>query len=69
MSLLLFQLDILAIYLFFDSSNKYKPFWSTQGCEVKERYVNMTVCICNHLTHFGILFDTTGRSSTKVKCR
>lgn len=26
----------------------------------------MTVCICNHLTHFGILFDATGRSSTKI---
>ena len=54
------------LFICFDRSYKYKPFWSTQGCEVKERNVNMTVCICNHLTHFGILFDATGRSSTKV---
>ena len=32
-----------------------------------ERAVNVTVCKCNHLTHFGILFDATGRSSAKVK--
>jgi len=53
-------------FIIFNSSNEYKPFWSTEGCEVKEHTNNLTVCKCNHLTHFGILFDATGRSSTKV---
>ncbi|XP_069625290.1 adhesion G-protein coupled receptor G6 isoform X3 [Ranitomeya imitator] len=33
--------------------------WSQSGCRVliNESNVNETVCLCNHLTHFGILMD------------
>ncbi|KAM9172819.1 adhesion G-protein coupled receptor G2 isoform 2-T2 [Pangshura tecta] len=31
--------------------------WSYEGCMVKERRANETVCTCNHLTSFGVLLD------------
>ncbi|XP_078261585.1 adhesion G-protein coupled receptor G6 isoform X2 [Rhinoraja longicauda] len=35
--------------------------WSTQGCHADPRSnVNETICLCNHLTHFGILLDISG---------
>ncbi|XP_062911527.1 adhesion G-protein coupled receptor G6 isoform X1 [Mobula hypostoma] len=33
--------------------------WSTEGCTTDPR-VNETICLCNHLTHFGILLDISG---------
>jgi len=45
------------------STREYEPFWSTEGCTVVGRTAEQTECVCNHLTHFGILFDTTGESS------
>ena len=43
-----------------------ESFWSTKGCKVKEKNRDSTVCECYHLTHFGILFDSTGGSSAQV---
>ncbi|XP_073673036.1 adhesion G-protein coupled receptor G6 isoform X3 [Garra rufa] len=38
--------------------------WSSEGCEVSpESNSNRTVCLCNHLTHFGILMDISGASA------
>ncbi|XP_020644848.3 adhesion G-protein coupled receptor G2 isoform X1 [Pogona vitticeps] len=31
--------------------------WAYEGCVVKERRSNETVCSCNHLTSFGVLLD------------
>ncbi|KAJ7319569.1 hypothetical protein JRQ81_019080 [Phrynocephalus forsythii] len=31
--------------------------WAYEGCVVKERRFNETVCSCNHLTSFGVLLD------------
>ncbi|XP_065911955.1 adhesion G protein-coupled receptor L3-like isoform X2 [Dysidea avara] len=44
----------------FSNSSKYEAFWSTEGCKVLKQTTEQTECVCNHLTHFGILF---GRSS------
>ncbi|XP_036066432.1 adhesion G-protein coupled receptor G6 isoform X2 [Oryzias melastigma] len=38
--------------------------WSERGCSVsKESTNNKTVCLCNHLTHFGVLMDVSQTSS------
>ncbi|XP_057209550.1 adhesion G-protein coupled receptor G6 isoform X7 [Triplophysa rosa] len=38
--------------------------WSSEGCEVSpESNSNMTICLCNHLTHFGILMDISGAAA------
>ncbi|XP_015194623.2 adhesion G-protein coupled receptor G6 isoform X8 [Lepisosteus oculatus] len=35
--------------------------WSGDGCAVSpESNSNMTICLCNHLTHFGVLMDISG---------
>ncbi|XP_041418644.1 adhesion G-protein coupled receptor G4 isoform X15 [Xenopus laevis] len=46
--------------VFWDTErNNGKGGWNTYGCTVvkQESTVNETVCLCNHLTHFGILMD------------
>uniref|UniRef100_A0A803JHR4 Adhesion G-protein coupled receptor G6 n=1 Tax=Xenopus tropicalis TaxID=8364 RepID=A0A803JHR4_XENTR len=46
--------------VFWDTEkNNGKGGWNTYGCTVvqQESNVNETVCLCNHLTHFGILMD------------
>ncbi|XP_051954864.1 adhesion G-protein coupled receptor G6-like isoform X3 [Xyrauchen texanus] len=38
--------------------------WSSEGCVVSlESNSNRTVCLCNHLTHFGILMDISGAAT------
>ncbi|XP_072296710.1 adhesion G-protein coupled receptor G6 isoform X2 [Eucyclogobius newberryi] len=38
--------------------------WNSEGCHVSEESSrNKTVCLCNHLTHFGILMDIYGSSA------
>ncbi|XP_074844032.1 adhesion G-protein coupled receptor G2 [Carettochelys insculpta] len=37
--------------------------WSSEGCMVKKRRANETICTCNHLTSFGVLLDLS-RSTT-----
>ncbi|XP_066557966.1 adhesion G-protein coupled receptor G6 isoform X2 [Amia ocellicauda] len=35
--------------------------WNTEGCTVSpESNGNQTICLCNHLTHFGVLMDISG---------
>ncbi|XP_051868973.1 adhesion G-protein coupled receptor G6 [Pristis pectinata] len=35
--------------------------WSTHGCYADPRSsVSETICLCNHLTHFGVLLDISG---------
>ncbi|XP_047429447.1 adhesion G-protein coupled receptor G6 isoform X2 [Mugil cephalus] len=37
--------------------------WSSKGCRVSEESTNnKTICLCDHLTHFGILMDISGVS-------
>ncbi|XP_018412715.1 PREDICTED: G-protein coupled receptor 126 [Nanorana parkeri] len=46
--------------VFWDTTkNSGNGGWSQTGCRVliNESNVNETVCLCNHLTHFGILMD------------
>uniref|UniRef100_A0A8C7VBF3 Adhesion G-protein coupled receptor G6 n=1 Tax=Oryzias sinensis TaxID=183150 RepID=A0A8C7VBF3_9TELE len=38
--------------------------WNERGCSVsKESTKNKTICLCNHLTHFGVLMDVSQTSS------
>ncbi|XP_056872981.1 adhesion G-protein coupled receptor G6 isoform X11 [Takifugu flavidus] len=38
--------------------------WNGAGCRVsKESSSNRTICLCDHLTHFGILLDVSGAST------
>ncbi|KAJ6667599.1 hypothetical protein lerEdw1_016720 [Lerista edwardsae] len=39
------------------TNNGGKGGWAYEGCVVKERRTNETVCSCNHLTSFGVLLD------------
>ncbi|XP_058247960.1 adhesion G-protein coupled receptor G6 isoform X7 [Hemibagrus wyckioides] len=37
--------------------------WNSEGCRVSpESNSNKTVCLCDHLTHFGVLMDLSGAS-------
>uniref|UniRef100_A0A3Q3BI30 Adhesion G protein-coupled receptor G6 n=1 Tax=Kryptolebias marmoratus TaxID=37003 RepID=A0A3Q3BI30_KRYMA len=51
--------------MFWDfSMNEGDGGWNARGCSVsKESSSNRTVCLCNHLTHFGILMDVSQTSS------
>ena len=40
-----------------------QPFWSIDGCHVMSTTDRYTICSCNHLTHFAVLFDARGTSS------
>ncbi|XP_062407451.1 adhesion G-protein coupled receptor G6 [Sardina pilchardus] len=38
--------------------------WNSEGCQVSpDSSDNRTVCLCNHLTHFGILMDISGTAA------
>ncbi|XP_023978213.1 adhesion G-protein coupled receptor G6 isoform X3 [Physeter macrocephalus] len=40
------------------NKNEGSGFWNTSGCVAhKDSDASETVCLCNHLTHFGILMD------------
>ncbi|XP_036295672.1 adhesion G-protein coupled receptor G2 isoform X1 [Pipistrellus kuhlii] len=36
--------------------------WSSNGCSVKDRRLNETICSCSHLTSFGVLLDLSRTS-------
>ncbi|KAL4695099.1 hypothetical protein H8959_000194 [Pygathrix nigripes] len=36
--------------------------WSDDGCSVKDKRLNETICTCSHLTSFGILLDLSRTS-------
>ncbi|XP_020863120.1 adhesion G-protein coupled receptor G2 isoform X6 [Phascolarctos cinereus] len=39
------------------SKNGGRGGWSSEGCTVKDKRINETICSCNHLTSFGVLLD------------
>ncbi|KAM4713182.1 adhesion G-protein coupled receptor G6 isoform 1-T1 [Anableps anableps] len=45
------------------SMNKGDGGWNNRGCSVsKQSTSSRTICLCNHLTHFGILMDISQSS-------
>ncbi|XP_047674654.1 adhesion G-protein coupled receptor G6 [Tachysurus fulvidraco] len=39
--------------------------WNSEGCRVSaQSNSNKTICLCNHLTHFGVLMDLSGSAVT-----
>uniref|UniRef100_A0A8D2E0D6 Adhesion G-protein coupled receptor G2 n=1 Tax=Sciurus vulgaris TaxID=55149 RepID=A0A8D2E0D6_SCIVU len=44
------------------SRNGGRGGWSSDGCSVKERKLNETICTCSHLTSFGVLLDLSRTS-------
>nr|XP_057935845.1 adhesion G-protein coupled receptor G6 isoform X2 [Doryrhamphus excisus] len=53
------------VCMFWDfSRNGGAGGWNSDGCRVskEDSSVNRTVCLCDHLTHFGILMDISGVS-------
>ncbi|XP_039221333.1 adhesion G-protein coupled receptor G2-like [Crotalus tigris] len=47
----------LTVRCAFWDKNDGQGSWNSEGCMVKERTMNETICSCNHLTSFGILLD------------
>uniref|UniRef100_A0A8C2B5S8 Adhesion G-protein coupled receptor G6 n=1 Tax=Cyprinus carpio TaxID=7962 RepID=A0A8C2B5S8_CYPCA len=59
-----YQRDPKRLCVFWDFSLQNDGGWNSEGCEVSpESNSNRTVCLCNHLTHFGILMDISGASA------
>uniref|UniRef100_A0A672PVE3 Adhesion G-protein coupled receptor G6 n=1 Tax=Sinocyclocheilus grahami TaxID=75366 RepID=A0A672PVE3_SINGR len=60
-----YQRDPKRLCVFWDFSLQNRiGGWNSEGCEVSpESNSNRTVCLCNHLTHFGILMDISGASA------
>uniref|UniRef100_UPI0037E8AD3C adhesion G-protein coupled receptor G6 isoform X2 n=1 Tax=Semicossyphus pulcher TaxID=241346 RepID=UPI0037E8AD3C len=58
------QPSLNPVCMFWDfSMNNGAGGWNGEGCRVsKESTSNKTVCLCDHLTHFGILMDISGAS-------
>ncbi|XP_034756663.1 adhesion G-protein coupled receptor G6 [Etheostoma cragini] len=56
------QPNLTPVCMFWDFSMNYGAGgWNEDGCLVsKDSSVNTTVCLCDHLTHFGILMDISG---------
>ncbi|KAK3506641.1 hypothetical protein QTP70_011248 [Hemibagrus guttatus] len=52
------------VCVFWDFSiNNDTGGWNSEGCRVSpESNSNKTVCLCDHLTHFGVLMDLSGAS-------
>ncbi|CAI5441240.1 unnamed protein product [Caenorhabditis angaria] len=40
--------------------NFHQLDWSPEGCSMSQHNSSMTVCECNHLTHFAVLMDVHG---------
>ena len=40
--------------------------WSTAGCRLSQSDLSRTVCLCNHLTSFGIMFSGDARPDDPV---
>uniref|UniRef100_A0A8D1TGI8 Adhesion G-protein coupled receptor G6 n=1 Tax=Sus scrofa TaxID=9823 RepID=A0A8D1TGI8_PIG len=46
------------------NKNEGSGFWNTSGCDAhRDSDTNQTICLCNHLTHFGVLMDLQGTAS------
>uniref|UniRef100_A0A673M514 Adhesion G-protein coupled receptor G6 n=1 Tax=Sinocyclocheilus rhinocerous TaxID=307959 RepID=A0A673M514_9TELE len=59
-----YQRDPERLCVFWDFNLQYSYNIHFEGCEVSpESNSNRTICLCNHLTHFGILMDISGASA------
>ncbi|XP_023575329.1 adhesion G-protein coupled receptor G2 isoform X3 [Octodon degus] len=57
------QDDLTLKCVFWDlGRNGGKGGWSSDGCSVKDRRLNETICTCSHLTSFGVLLDLSRTS-------
>ncbi|XP_066105756.1 adhesion G-protein coupled receptor G2 isoform X2 [Saccopteryx bilineata] len=57
------QDDLTVRCVFWDlGRNGGRGGWSPDGCSVKDRRPNETICTCSHLTSFGILLDLSRTS-------
>ncbi|XP_016054844.1 PREDICTED: adhesion G-protein coupled receptor G2 isoform X2 [Miniopterus natalensis] len=57
------QDDLTVRCVFWDlGRNGGRGGWSSNGCSVKDRRLNETICTCSHLTSFGVLLDLTRTS-------
>ncbi|XP_039708223.1 adhesion G-protein coupled receptor G2 [Pteropus medius] len=57
------QDDLTVRCVFWDlSRNGGRGGWSSDGCSVKDRRQNETICTCSHLTSFGVLLDLSRTS-------
>ncbi|XP_006755439.1 PREDICTED: G-protein coupled receptor 126 [Myotis davidii] len=46
------------------NKNEGSGFWNTSGCVAHtDSDASETICLCNHLTHFGVLMDLQGTAS------
>ena len=52
----------LLLHHLLDSEN---AAWSGDGCSVRQRGPNYTVCQCNHLTSFAIVMNPEGAETVK----
>ncbi|NWV06357.1 AGRG6 protein, partial [Ptilonorhynchus violaceus] len=61
------QEDPMPTCVFWDmDKNGGSGGWNPEGCQVDaESNENETVCLCNHLTHFGVLMDLQ-RTATQI---
>ncbi|XP_007056338.2 adhesion G-protein coupled receptor G6 isoform X3 [Chelonia mydas] len=61
----LFQEDLNPTCVFWDmNKNNGNGGWNPTGCIAQaESSENETVCLCSHLTHFGVLMDLQGTAS------
>ncbi|KAK5852527.1 hypothetical protein PBY51_006381 [Eleginops maclovinus] len=59
------QPNLNPVCMFWDfSMNSGAGGWNADGCRVAaESTSNRTVCLCDHLTHFGILMDISGAAA------
>ncbi|XP_050020322.1 adhesion G-protein coupled receptor G2 isoform X3 [Alexandromys fortis] len=57
------QDDLTVKCVFWDlGRNGGRGGWSSDGCSIKDKKLNETVCTCSHLTSFGILMDLSRTS-------
>ncbi|KAF0887379.1 AGRG2 protein, partial [Crocuta crocuta] len=57
------QDDLTVRCVFWDlGRNGGRGGWSHDGCSVKDRKPNETICTCSHLTSFGVLLDLSRTS-------
>uniref|UniRef100_A0A8I3PYG9 Adhesion G protein-coupled receptor G2 n=2 Tax=Canis lupus familiaris TaxID=9615 RepID=A0A8I3PYG9_CANLF len=57
------QEDLTVRCVFWDlGRNGGRGGWSSDGCSVKDRKLNETICTCSHLTSFGVLLDLSRTS-------
>ncbi|XP_004401562.1 PREDICTED: G-protein coupled receptor 64 isoform X3 [Odobenus rosmarus divergens] len=57
------QDDLTVRCVFWDlGRNGDRGGWSSDGCSIKDRKQNQTICTCSHLTSFGVLLDLSRTS-------